>query len=204
MVLFGLLCVTFYLGARPAKSTHRDLLRNVGARSSSVTAPSIVTGTNNKPDHKWGWETGPARAGGETVQGSSVETYASLIGCHCRFALVEENGEGSEGRCRGRVGTSTSDESATFSSTARVVAETTTGSREKHAVSNLATTGSATVVVEAGASLSEGRNQTEKEEECAKDNASFGLESRELLTKRRSIRRIWKDDPGDDVASEQV
>ena len=205
MVLFGILCVTFYLGARPARLTHRDLSSSVGARSSGVTMPSTVIGTNKKPDYKWGWETRPAWAGGTAAQGSSVETYAFMTGSPGRFALVEEDDEGSEGRCRGRVGTiSTSDESATLSATVMAVAETTTGSREKHAFSNLTTTGSATVAVEAGASLPDDRAQTEEAEEGAKYSASLRLESRELLTKKRSIRKIWKDGPGDDAESEQV
>ena len=56
----------------------------------------------------------------------------------------------------------------------------------------------------AGANLSESRAQTEEAEEGTKYSASFRLESRKLLTKRRSIRRIWKDGPGDDAKSEQV
>ena len=202
MVLFSLLWVTFYLGARPARSTHCDLSSSVGALSSGVTTPSIIAETNKRSDHEWAWETGPARAGGGAVQGSSVGTYASLTGSSGRFALVEEDGEGSEGRCQSCVGTiSTSDESATFPAKAMAVTE-------KHAFSNLATTCSATVTVEAGTNLSESRAQTENAEEDAKDSASFGLESRELLTKRRSIRKIWKDGPGDDAGddaeSEQV
>ena len=148
MVLFGLLWVTFYLGARPARSTHRHISSSVGARSSDFTMPSTIAGTNKRPDHKWSWDTGPARAERAVAQGSSVETHTSLTGSPERFALVKEDGEGSEGRCRGQVGTvSTSDESETFSATAIAVAETATESREKHAFSNLATTGSATVAV---------------------------------------------------------